>query len=129
MTAFVGTIADGEEDDITLVALHILKVLNKNRLGAVIGLGFQFRFLGQLIGEDILDEVLLHLAERHDTDAQLRQFGVGQPSQCFLHDGLGFAAVTACLTHIIGAVDGDEAYLRQTVVDGGEGKEPSVVIL
>ena len=85
--------------------------------------------LRQLVGEQVLDEVLLHLAERHDTDAALGELVVAQASYHLLHDGLSLRTVAARLTIVVGAVDGNELHLRCTVVDRRERVELALVVL
>ena len=66
---FVRTVSHAEQDHITFITLHVLQVLDEDRLLALISLLLQLRMLGQLIYQDILDEVLLHLTEAHNTNA------------------------------------------------------------
>ena len=68
---FVRTVSHAEQDHVALITLHVLQVLDEDRLLALISPLLQLRMLGQLINQDILDEVLLHLTEAHDTDAVL----------------------------------------------------------
>ena len=85
--------------------------------------------LRQLVGEQVFDEVLLHLAERHDADAALRQLVVAEAAHHFLDDGFGLGTVAARASVVVGAVDGYELHLRGAVVDRGEGVEFALVVL
>ena len=85
--------------------------------------------LGQLVGQQVFDEVLLHLTERDDADASFRKLGVFQPSDGLIDDGLCFGAVGACLSEVVGAVYGNQLYLRYTVVHRREGEEFAIVVL
>ena len=71
LSMFVRTVSHAEQDHVSLITLHVLQVLDENRLLALISPLLQLRMLGQLINQDILDEVLLHLTEAHNTNASL----------------------------------------------------------
>ena len=129
IAVLVGSVAYREEDDVALIALHVLQVLHEDRLVLVVGDGFQSGVMIQFVGQDILDEVLLYLAERHDADAELLQLGVLQTAYHLVDDGTGFSGVAARVALVVFALYLYEAHLRHLVVDRGEGVELVVIVL
>ena len=125
----IRTVAYGEEDDIALVALHILEVLDEDALLHVHRQLFEFRPLSQFVDENIFYQVLLHLAETDDADAELAQHGVFETSYHLFNDGLGFCGVGACVSLVVGSLDAYEPHLRLAVVSAGEGAQLTLVIL
>ena len=81
--------------------------------------------LGQLVGEQVFYQVLLHLAEGHDAYRGL----LGQAAQRLLYDGLGLGAVAACAPVVVDAVHGYEGDARRAVVGRWEGEQAPVVVL
>ena len=103
MTFAVGAVAHGEEDDVALVALHVFQVLDENRFLHIEGQLFQLWFPGEAFQQNVLDEVLLHFAERHDANALLREFGIRQTAHHFADDGLGLGTVRTGAALVVGA--------------------------
>ena len=85
--------------------------------------------LGKFLLQGILNEVLLHLAERHNTNGTLRQLWVAQTTNDFLHNCLSLSLVAACLTHVINTIHRHIRHLRLAVIDRREGVEFSIVVL
>ena len=69
VAALVRTVAHGEHDHVPLVALDVLQVLHEHRLlGALIKEALQLRMLADRAIEQVHDQGLLRLTERHDAD-------------------------------------------------------------
>ena len=106
----VRPVADGEEDDVSLVPLHVFEVFDEQRLFALVGGLFQ-PALGKRFGQAPLDVVLLGGAEGHHADAGAGELRVGEPSHHFRNQRLRFRLVALGKAPVIHAVAEDEAHM------------------
>ena len=67
----IGAVADGEEDHIPLVSLDVFQVLDENGLNGSVGeVLFDLRILPACLLQQIVDKLLLGLAERDNAYAE-----------------------------------------------------------
>ena len=125
----IGAVADGEEDDIPLIALNIFQVLDKNRLSGSVGkIGFDLRMLAAGLLQQVIDQLLLGLAEGDNTYAEIGSLRVEQPAQHLADNGSGLSPIGPALALVIFTDDMTERDPK-LLMGRGEGKQPVAVIM
>ena len=92
----VRPVADGEEDHVSFVPLDVFEILHEEGLARIFAEeGFDSRMSPARFVEQILDQILLCLAEGHDTDGPFALLLVRETPHHIGHDGLGFGPIRA----------------------------------
>ena len=121
LAVLVGAVADREQDYVALVALHILEILDENRLLRVVEPLFQALVGSARIGQHIVDQVLLGDVEGHDADALFVKLAVLIAALDLLNDRLRLLSVAAVGAALEYAVHMHQIDLAFAVVDRREG--------
>ena len=123
----IGTVAHREEDDVALVALHVLQVLDEKRLFSVVRRLLQ-PLLDDRLGEQPFDIVALRARKGDDAHARLGENGVGEPAHDLRDERLRLLCVALCKAAVIGAVHEHELYFAVHRVGRGEGAQLVIVV-
>ena len=102
-TGVGGSVSDGQQDNVALVALHGLEVFDEHGFEGtqwVCGIltgeeGLERRVGPPLLVEEILDQALLLGVQRHDAERQAAQVGILQAAHDLGHESLGLDRVRA----------------------------------
>ena len=123
LAVLVGAVADGEQDHVAFVALHVFKIFDENRFLSFVEPFFKALVGGTGVVEQVVDQVLLGNIEGDNTDALFVQLAVLIASLDFGDDRLRLSEVAAVRTALKYALDLHEIHLALAVVDGREGVE------
>ena len=132
LAVLVRRVADGEDDDVAFVALHVFQILHEQRLlQAFAEELLQFGMLAAEFVHQIVDQILLGLAERHDADALLVKLRIFKTFLNEFDEGFGFGAIRTARAAVVHAafheLEGD-AEIR-AVARRGEREQAVVVIM
>ena len=107
----IGRVADGEEQNVPLVALHIFEIFDENGfLRLIVEEGLQVRIFRPLFLEDVFNDALLRNGERDDAEGMVAA-GAAQFLEEVCDDGLGLGAIGA------GGADAVHAVWNETEMD------------
>ena len=127
LTKLVATIADREEDNIALIALHILQVLYKDWLVHTSCHNLQVGVLAKHFVEHILNQRLLINVECHHTDTLGGGLRVGQAFLNLLHNGLRLLLIITTCTAFVDTLYILERHLRSHIIIRREGHQRVLV--
>ena len=123
LPVLVGAVADGEQDHIPLVTLDIFEVLDEDGLIHFICPRFELRILDEFLCQKVVDQILLHDAEGHDTHGILPQLFIGNAPYQLCHHGLCLGTVLTGLALVVDALHGNAGDLAHLIVRGREGEQ------
>ncbi len=125
----VGSVCDGEEDDVAFIALDVFEILDEDGfLHLLREPALQLGSGGPLAIEELLNELLLGAGKGHHAEALSPSLRRGEPAHHFGDDAFGLASVGAAAALVVLAVCHVEVLDGHALPDRWEGEQSIAVV-